>query len=87
MREYEVNERTVTKPSTTAAAIDELNAAIAASRSARAVDLFKPGALEPWEIEDALNGSLPGHEHDACPARTVGNGPTVCMIHDVEIPR
>ena len=72
-----------TELSTTAETIAKLNTAVEASRQARAVDLTKPAPLEPWEIEDALTG----HEHDGCPARTVGDGPTVCMVHNVVIPR
>lgn len=71
-----------TELSTVAEAIDKLRAAM---RALHPVSLTKTSPMEPWDIEDMMTAPVGGH--DACPARTVGDGPTVCMVHHVEIPR
>ena len=73
-----------TELNTVAEAIDKLRAAMRALHLAGPVSLTKTSPMEPWEIEEMLTAPV---SHDACPARTVGDGPTVCMVHHVEIPR
>lgn len=47
--------------------------------------------LEPWEVDELMAPRrvvlVKRADHDACPARTVGDGATVCMAHHVAIPR